>query len=230
MILSGSTCARVLQGVLLLLILGGHLGCVTPGPPLYPLASQEEPRSMYVVRHDWHTGVVVKVADIAPDLWPDVADFPEANYLALGWGDRDFYRAVQAGVGTLVRAAVNSPASVLLVIGIVHDVPGYFPHADILEIPLSQRAVDALARFVQATYKRGTAGQPLPLGPGRNHRRSMFYLAEGNYSLFNTCNSWTAKALQAAGLPISTTIRASGVMDAAQPYGRLIQTLPERTP
>ena len=66
-------------------------------------------------------------------------------------------------------------------------------------------------------------GQTIPLGPGHNHRHSMFYLAEGDYSLFNTCNSWISKALQAAGLPMKTALRAGGVMRQAQRYGRMIQ-------
>ena len=60
-----------------------------------------------------------------------------------------------------------------------------------------------------------------------NHRYSMFYLAEGDYSLFNTCNTWTSKALQAAGLPIKTALRAGGVMRQAKRYGRMIQVRAE---
>ena len=63
----------------------------------------------------------------------------------------------------------------------------------------------------------------MPAGPGNWHKHSMFYLAEGEYSLFNTCNSWTAKALQAAGLPIRTTLKAAGLMRQLQRYGRVIQ-------
>ena len=51
----------------------------------------------------------------------------------------------------------------------------------------------------------------------------MFYLAEGDYSLFNTCNSWISKALQAAGLPLKTALRAGSVMSQAKRYGRMIQ-------
>ena len=67
---------------------------------------------------------------------------------------------------------------------------------------LSQRGLEELVRFIHATYKRDASGQTIPLGPGHNHRHSMFYLAEGDYSLFNTCNSWISKALQAAGCPL----------------------------
>ncbi len=210
----------------LIMVLLWCAGCATPGPPLYPLAVHEEARSLYLVRHDWHTGVVVKASDIPLHLWPERADFPEALYLALGWGDRDFYQAVRAGVGILVQAALKSPASVLLVIGISTEVTRYFPHADILEIPLSTRALHELATFVHATYKRDATGQTRRLGPGHNHRHSMFYLAEGDYSLFNTCNSWTSKALQAAGLAVPTALQARGVFHAAQRYGQVIHTHP----
>ena len=208
--------------VLVILLLGGA-GCAMPGPPLYPVLAQEAPRYIYVVRHDWHTGLVIKYDDVDPRLWPEKDDFPEALYLGVGWGDRDFYQTPRAGLGLLLQAALKSPASVLFVIGLPTAVTRYFPYADILEIPLSQRALEELVRFIHATYKRDASGQTIPLGPGHNHRHSMFYLAEGDYSLFNTCNSWISKALQIAGLPMKTALRAGGVMRQAQRYGRMIQ-------
>jgi uncharacterized protein (TIGR02117 family) len=209
--------------LVLVAVLLGSAGCATPGPPLYPVSAQEEPQYIYIVRHDWHTGLVVKYDDIDARLWPEKDDFPEARYLEVGWGDRDFYQAARAGVGTLLQAAVKSPASVLFVIGLPTAVTRYFPHADILEIPLSRRGLEELVRFIHATYKRDNTGQTIPLGPGHNHQHSMFYLAEGDYSLFNTCNTWISKALQAAGLPINTVLRAGGVVSQAQRYGRMIQ-------
>ena len=212
--------------ILVILLLDGA-GCTTPGPPLYPVLAQEEARYIYIVRHEWHTGLVVKYDDIDPRLWPEKDDFPEALYLEVGWGDRDFYQTSQPGLGLLLQAALKSPASVLFVIGLPTVVTRYFPYADILEIPLAQRGLEGLVRFIHATYKRDANGQTIPLGSGHNHRHSMFYLAEGDYSLFNTCNSWISKALQAAGLPIKTALRARGVMSQAKHYGRMIQVQAE---
>ena len=212
-----------LQCLVLVIVLIASVGCATPGSPLYPVLAQDEPRYIYIVRHDWHTGLVVKYDDIDPHLWPEKDDFLDALYLEVGWGDRDFYQAARAGLGILLQAALKSPASVLFVIGLPTTVTRYFPHADILEIPLSQRGLQELASFIHATYQRDTMGQPIRLGPGHNHQHSLFYLAEGDYSLFNTCNSWISKALQAAGLPIKRALLASGVMRQAQRYGRMIQ-------
>lgn len=199
------------------------VGCTTSGLPLYPLQAQEEPKFIYVVGHGWHTGLVVKWSDIDAQLWPEKHDFPEAQYLEVGWGDHDFYRTPQAGFCTLVQAAFWSPASVLLVIGLRVPVTEYFTRADIIEIPVSRQALDELSRFVHATYARDGTGRQIALGPGNNHVYSAFYRAEGRYSLLNTCNTWIAKALRAAGLPMSQALRAESVMTQAQRYGRVLQ-------
>jgi uncharacterized protein (TIGR02117 family) len=185
--------------------------------------AREEPHYIYIVRHDWHTGLVVKYDDIDPRLWPEKDDFPDALYLEVGWGDRDFYQAARPGLGLLLQAALQSPASVLFVIGLPTTVTRSFPYADILEIPLSRRGLQELVNFIHATYKRDPMGRTIRLGPGHNQQHSLFYLAEGDYSLFNTCNSWTARALQAAGLPIKEALLARGVMSQVQRYGRMIQ-------
>jgi len=212
-----------LKCLVLVIVLLSGAGCATPGSPLYPVSAQEEPRYIYVVRHEWHTGLVIKYDDIEPHLWPEKDDFLEVLYLEVGWGDRDFYQTPQPGLGILLQAALKSPASVLFVIGVPTTVTRYFPYADILEIPLSRWGLEELVRFIHATYKRDASGQTIPLGPGHNHRHSMFYLAEGDYSLFNTCNSWISRALQAAGLPMKTALRAGRVMSQAKHYGRMIQ-------
>lgn len=219
---SGALCT-VAQCLVMVVVLGWCVGCATPGTLLYPVQDQEEPQLISVVSHGWHTGIVVKRDDIDAHLWPEKDDFPEALYLEVGWGDRAFYQAPQAGVGILIQAALWSPSSVLLVIGMPTTPTQYFPRGDIIEIPLSHRGLEALATFVHATYKRDATGKTMPVGPGNWHKHSMFYLAEGEYSLFNTCNSWTAKALQAAGLPIRTTLKAGGLMRQLQRYGRVIQ-------
>ena len=211
------------QDLVMLVMLMWCAGCAASATLLYPLQDQEEPRLIYVVSHGWHTGIVVKRDDIDERLWPEKDDFPEALYLEVGWGDRDFYQAPKAGLGILIQAALRSPASVLFVIGMPTTVTQYFPQGEIIELRLSRQGLEALATFVHATYKRDATGQTIPLGPGNWHKYSRFYLAEGQYSLFNTCNTWTAKALQAAGLPIRKVLQAEGLMRQLQRYGRTIQ-------
>src|SRR5262245_17815760 len=135
---------------LMIAVLVWCVGCTASGPLLYPLQAQEEPKLIYVVSHGWHTGIVVKREDVDAHLWPEKDDFPEALYRETGWGDRDFYQAPKAGVGILVQAALASPASVLLVIGMPTTVTQYFPRGEIIEIAISRRALEELAKFIHA--------------------------------------------------------------------------------
>ena len=45
-------------------------------------------------------------------------------------------------------------------------------------------------------------------GRGGLYGDSSFYDAVGTYSLFNTCNTWTARGLQSAGFDIGTAFKA----------------------
>ena len=92
-------------------------------------------------------------------------------------------------------------------------VAGYFAGAEVVELRVSRAGLDALVRFIDAAHARGGETRATRLGPGL-YGDSAFYPAEGRYSLLNTCNTWTAAALRAAGCPAdpARTVTASGVM------------------
>ena len=128
--------------------------------------------------------------------------FAAAGFLEVGWGDRAFYQAPDAGVGLAVKAAFASEGSVLHVTGLDRAPPEQLAGADVVPVVLSARGAEALARFVSDAYARDAADRPMDLGPGL-YPGSRFYAATGRYSLLYTCNSWIAAALRAAGCPIT---------------------------
>jgi uncharacterized protein (TIGR02117 family) len=200
--------------------------CLGPVVSLYPPRPGEPTVSVWVVDHGWHVGLVVDRARLPDGLVPEQLDFPRARYLEFGWGDDAFYRAPEGTVGLAVKAALASPRSVLRVAGL--DAP--FPHRDaadaIVEIPLSRAGFAALGRFVDDTFARTGGGPSIPLGPGP-YRGSRFYPARGRYHLFNTCNTWVAQALRAAGCPVTPAyaVTAGNVMWQAR---RAAQVAPGR--
>jgi uncharacterized protein (TIGR02117 family) len=214
---------------LLLCLCGG--GCTGSDADL-PQA-HEPAQVIYVVGHGWHTSLVVKRADIPVGLWPEHNDFPQATYIDLGWGDKDFYQAKEPTFGLAMRAAFNSTGSVLHVVGFTPPPAEYFPYSDVFAVRLSPSGLAALSTFIYATYKRDAQGRPIPLGKGW-YDDSTFYLAEGQYHLFNTCNNWVAKALQVAGAPINpaSAMTAGNVLSQVRRFGIPLQasTPPEATP
>ncbi|HET8578830.1 MAG TPA: DUF2459 domain-containing protein [Methylomirabilota bacterium] len=199
-------------------------GCLGPVADLHLPRLGEPRRTIYLVGHGWHAGLVIARADIPDALWPRHRDFPQGRWLEIGWGDRDFYQSPDPSLGLALRAAFVSRGSVLHVAGFDPEPAEYFPHAEILAIDLSPRGLEALLRFVEESHARGADGRPLPLGPGL-YPNSGFYTALGRYHLFQTCNNWTAEALRAAGCPITPAyaIGVGNLMLQAESCGRWLE-------
>ena len=159
-----------------------------------------------VVDEGWHTGLVVSSRDLGARLIGLRRWFPEANYLVFGWGDRSFYMEASPGVGTALRALFPA-RSVLFVQGNAEP-PAYLEVRWLCLSSVQARRLDAyLVRYL----KTGPGGEPIDLGAGLSPD-SHFFASTGTYDAFHTCNTWTAAALESAGLPV----RARGVVFAGQ--------------
>jgi uncharacterized protein (TIGR02117 family) len=192
-------------------------GCLAPVADLSRPLGDEPAVAVWVLDHGWHTAIVIRRADLDQALWPEVDDFPAATFVEVAWGDRDFYMATPATPWLAIKAAFLAAGSVLHVVGFDAPISAHFPESELVELRLSRRGFDALTRFVGEEYQRDREGRPLRLGRGL-YGASWFYAARGTYHLFNTCNTWVARALRAAGLPVTTTgvITAGGVMQQAR--------------
>jgi hypothetical protein len=111
------------------------------------------------------------------------------------------------------------------VVGFRGPLVRYFPYNEIIELKLSQRDFKHLCRYLHNSYARDSSGVVRHLGPGL-YGDSRFYPARGKFHLLNTCNVWAARALQAAGYPLTSAITTGGVMSQARKFGRVIQSRP----
>ena len=187
--------------------------CVAAGSAALA-ASHDE--IIYVVAGGWHTEIAVPKGAIAGRLATVAAGFAGARYVVFGWGARGFYMAPNPGLADLLRAAVPGPA-VVLVIPLSVSPEAYFGAADVWPIPVSPDGVARLSRFLWDGVQKDRSGEPIRAGAGP-FPQSIFYAATGTYDASDTCNTWTADALRAAGLPVT----AAGVVFA----GQLIDQLP----
>jgi uncharacterized protein (TIGR02117 family) len=205
---------------LILLALGA---CAAPAPD--PAAPQGGGPgiAVYLVAHDKHSGIAIRRADVPAGLWPERRDFPRADYLEVGWGDRDYYYGRNQGFTDALRAAFapDNP-SVLHVAGVRGTLAGNFPASEIIEVTLSRDGFERLIRYIHDEYDRAGAPVVAPLGPGL-YGDSRFYPARTTFNLLRTCNVWTARGLRAAGLPIEDSITMEGVLSQAREIGKVIQ-------
>ncbi len=217
---------RVSNHGLVLLLAGIALaGCVAPVTSLYTLRADEPSRLAYVVTHGWHTGIAVRTADVPQSRGPAHDDFRDAEYLEIGWGNRDYWLARRATLGVALSAGLRGTPSALRVIAFDGAVEKFFFESDIVEIGLSRRGFEALITFIRESYATDDTGGIIPLGPGPIPN-SRYYLARGAYHAFNNSNQWTAKALRAAGFPIAPalSLTASSVLGQACSFGRVIRS------
>ncbi|MEZ6062922.1 MAG: DUF2459 domain-containing protein [Planctomycetaceae bacterium] len=184
----------------------------------------ESPRKIHVVSHGWHTGIVLPTADVSPGIWPEVEAFRDYAFVEIGWGDEGFYRMDGLQAGTLFKAAFLPTPSVLHIAAFESPPTEVFQVSDIIEVPLAQSQFANLCRFVAESSERGSDGRAVDLGEGR-YGYSRFYRGRGSYFLPTTCNVWTARALQAAGQPVtpSLCVTADAVVRQTNRFGYQLQ-------
>ena len=211
---------RVLAGPLLIAL---ATGCASL-PPVAPPDSSRSGPFVYLVSHGWHVGIAVARQEVSPAIWPESAEFSAFRYLEVGWGDADYYPAAQGTIGLALKAAFSSKGSVLHVAAFDAAPPEFFGRSKIIEVALSRRGLEDLARFIHATYVLDASDRPVVVAPGL-YGHSAFYRATGQYRLQDNSNNWTARALAVAGCPIDAAgaITAGGVMHEARRFGRVIR-------
>ncbi|MDH3315212.1 MAG: DUF2459 domain-containing protein [Betaproteobacteria bacterium] len=195
--------------------------CAEPQVASGPSASGNPAVAIYLVAHERHTGLVIPRADIPAGLWPESRDFPGADYLEVGWGDRDYYQGRDQGLWGTLKAALWPTSSVLHVVGVRGPVARYFRASEVVELMLSRDGFARLVRYIHDAHERTGAAAVAALGPGL-YGNSGFYPAWESFHLFRTCNVWTARALRTAGLPIHDSITRDGLMSQARAIGRVL--------
>ena len=176
------------------------VACAAPARVAEPEPGQDE-APVYLIRHGWHTGIAIRRTDISIGMWPEAGDFPQAQYLEVGWGEVDFYQTPRFDLLLALKAALLPNPSVLHVVGVPSPVGDFFAGEEVVELRLSRHGLRGLVRYVHDSYKRPEGGRTAAIGPGL-YGDSRFYPAQGHFHLLNTCNSWTVSALRAAGLPV----------------------------
>jgi uncharacterized protein (TIGR02117 family) len=176
-------------------------------------------KRVFVVHNNWHAALVVPKADLIHGLVPEQEHFPEAEYLEIGWGDRDYFPATQESVGLALRAAFWSRGSVLHVVGFKGTVTDYVTDGEIIEIILSREAFLNLSAFVSASFSRADPSVPGSSQPGLV-ATGRFYPAIGRFSILRTCNTWIAQSLKSAGLDITPlyVITAASLARQVRPW------------
>lgn len=160
----------------------------------------------WVLSNGVHTDLVFPIRSATIDwlqLFP-LADFravpPDAEFIAIGWGDREFYLNTPTwGDLTAARAfgALSGGNRALMHVSYLRRTQ---LRTGAYRLPLSHAQYVQLADYVRASLPSGRA---TPIAGAHYGNDDAFYEAEGGYHLFETCNTWTGRGLRQAGVTVS---------------------------
>ena len=196
--------ALEIVGILLLLFLWLQIGAVLSLIPVNRHVASEGEVFVYLQRSDVHTDIVVPTrtsridwSTVVPPGDTGAADGEE--YLAFGWGSRDFYLNVPTWddltVGIAFRAISGMGGTAL------HTRYMYEPAEgeNCRRLTLTFAQYDALVKYILSSGRRNADGTFVHIEQAGGGWSNAFYEGTGRYSLFFTCNSWANSALKACG-------------------------------
>jgi uncharacterized protein (TIGR02117 family) len=169
-------------------------------------AGAKDEMSIYILTNGVHTDIVMPVKTELID-WSEQLKFEhirskqtDYRFIAMGWGDKGFYLDTPTWAELKFRTAYR--AAFGLSTAAIHAT--YYRQmkegADCVKIDISKAQYQRLIDYINKDFIRNKQGEPIFIPTDAVYGDSdAFYDASGSYSLFNTCNSWTNRALKACG-------------------------------
>lgn len=150
----------------------------------------------------FHTGLIVPAAAL-PANHPARRLLPGHAYYVFGWGDEAFYRSDGSNFWLGVAALLPPSPAVVEILPL--DAPPELAFAGQLTGPIGVSAAGAagLASYLEGAMAPDADGEIRLQGKGVHPWQGWFVPAREQFHAFNVCNHWTARALRAAGLPVS---------------------------
>ncbi|MCD8178919.1 MAG: TIGR02117 family protein [Tannerellaceae bacterium] len=195
-------------GWILLSILGAILlyGIIALLGSVIPVKAEqltpENPVEIYIWGNGVHTDLVLPVRTQQVD-WKDVfaKDDPGISYsfryVAIGWGNKDFYLNTPTWADLSVRTALQAVTGLGESVYHLSWYRSMYEDEDSRKLTLSAGQYEQLVEYIQSYLKKDEEGQVIPVQStveyGKYHR---FYEAKGHYSMFFTCNTFTNNALK----------------------------------
>ncbi|HJO92768.1 MAG TPA: DUF2459 domain-containing protein [Victivallales bacterium] len=163
--------------------------------------------TIFVVSHRHHSGIVIPGNYVKLNYLKNSKSFLHAKYIEFGYGDRNYYMSTNPGLSQGITALFWPTESVIHVVIINKSLEKIFPSSKIYKIRITEEKLRLLNKYIFDSFKYQNKNNP-PIAKGR-YLNSYFYAGSRNFYIFNTCNTWVAKALKYSGYNINPYFIAS---------------------
>jgi hypothetical protein len=163
-----------------------------------------------VIARGWHTDIGLPVDDIRGPLAVLEHDHPGVQFLAFGFGERDYLMARDDSSGKMLGATFPSKSAILMT-ALRAPPTKAFADQHVVALRLTQAQPDTLAAMIWQELGKSAECLPVRLADGP-YAGSTYYASMETYDAFHTCDTWSALLLHGAGFPVN----ARGVLFANQ--------------
>ncbi len=186
-------------------------------PDTKKIPSQHASQQIHFIYREWHTSILLTAEAVRAHSRFLQAEAQGTQYIRVGWGDGDYFTGKNKSFGTATKALFLSQYSALQVLSYERSPFADIPAETRVPLAITEPGLRQLIRYIDDSFVLDGVQQPIPLqayGEGVGH----FYQAQGRYGLFSNCNTWSGRALQAAGLPVRSRLQltAQSVFEQAK--------------
>jgi len=156
------------------------------------------PKQIYAHSNGVHLDLVFPVEMVPHQLRNQLSYGSGTQLLAIGWGDKGFYLDTPSWAELSPKVAVKamflpSPTA-------MHVTEHRAINATWSRINLTDDQLQELWAYIIATFRTDASGKITELVGKGYTKTDRFYEANGNYSMFKTCNSWVNTGLRRIGV------------------------------
>lgn len=181
------------------------LSLVPVGHPFDPVEGNGI--EIFISSNGVHTDFVVPIMSGSMD-WHSY--FPASNFrgidpstmshIAFGWGDQAFYLETPTWadlkMSTAVKALFFKSNSAMHVTYLRKPKPS----STVKRLVITESQYAQLASYIESSFQKDSNGQFYWISGSGYRANDTFYVANGSFSLFKTCNAWTGKGLREMGV------------------------------
>ena len=154
----------------------------------------EKNTEIFISTNGVHLDIILPVGYLNDELIRQLELSSETNYVAFGWGDKQFYLQTpqwsDLTIPVAFRAVFLKSESAMHVTRYRNSFRSWFP------LHLCPDQLNELKSYINDSFEVNSDGDIIPLQAKGYSYNDTFYEAKGSFSLFITCNVWVNKALK----------------------------------
>jgi uncharacterized protein (TIGR02117 family) len=158
-------------------------------------------KNIYVSTNGIHLDIIIPVKDIDRKFLEQLKIIRGTEFVAFGWGDKDFY------INTPQWSDLTFPTAFKALFlrsqAAMHVTCYNHSYTSWRSVPMCKEQMDVLLNYISNSFKKDTNGRIQKIDISGYAFNDMFFESTGSFSVFKTCNVWTNTALKRARIETS---------------------------